>query len=159
MACNPRWFVVVAVEGVLAVLGLERVDVDGAVRRLGRDKLVQRVPGDALDIMAVLGDLADKGSFKLLLTNGSRNTKDATSRGGGGGGGGGGGLHRTCSRIIDTCNIIHATDNKEGSIGGPGEVVYLCSGGSTHVLRPPCFLILEAIGAKTGREMVLGGNP
>lgn len=114
------------VEGVLAVLGLERVDVDGAVRRLGRDKFVQRVPGDALDIMAVLGDLADKGS---------------------------------CSRIIDTCNIIHATDNKEGSIGGPGEVVYLCSGRSTHVLRPPCFLILEAIGAKTGREMVLGGNP
>jgi len=50
---------VVCAQRVLAVLGLERVDVHRAVRRLRRDVLVQGVPRHTLDIMTVLGDLAD----------------------------------------------------------------------------------------------------
>nr|POE77785.1 hypothetical protein CFP56_09428 [Quercus suber] len=50
---------VVLGEGELAILGLERVDVHGAVGGLGGDVLVQGIPGDALDVVVVLGDLAD----------------------------------------------------------------------------------------------------
>jgi hypothetical protein len=62
MAGELGGLVVVVVERVMAVLGPQRVDVHGAVRRLGRDVLVQRVPGDALDVVAVLSNLADQGS-------------------------------------------------------------------------------------------------
>jgi hypothetical protein len=51
---------VVRREGILPVLGLERVDVDGSVGRLCGDVFVERVPGDALDIVTMLGDLTYK---------------------------------------------------------------------------------------------------
>lgn len=34
--------------------------MDGSIRGLGRNIFIQRVPGDALDVMAVFGDLADE---------------------------------------------------------------------------------------------------
>jgi hypothetical protein len=53
---------VVGCERILPILGLERVDVDRSVGRLCGNVFVERVPGDALDIVAMLGDLTDKGS-------------------------------------------------------------------------------------------------
>jgi hypothetical protein len=47
-------------EGVLAVLGLERIDVNGSIGRLGRDILVQGIPSDALDVMAMFCYLSDQ---------------------------------------------------------------------------------------------------
>lgn len=41
----------------MAVLGPQRVDVDGTVGRLCGYVFVQRIPGHALDVVIVLGDL------------------------------------------------------------------------------------------------------
>lgn len=62
MAGELGGLVVVAVERVVAVLSPQRIDVNRAVRRLCRNVLVQGVPGDTLDVMAVFGDLAHKSS-------------------------------------------------------------------------------------------------
>ena len=62
MAGQPRGLVVLA-ERVLTVFGPERVDVDGSVGGLGRDVLVLRIPGDTLDVMAMLGYLANEGAW------------------------------------------------------------------------------------------------
>jgi hypothetical protein len=53
-----RLVVVASAEGILAVLGLEGVDMDGAIGGLCGNELIQRVPGDALNVMAVLGNLS-----------------------------------------------------------------------------------------------------
>ena len=42
----------------LAIFGLEGVYMDRAVRRLGGYVLVERIPGDALDVVVVVGDLS-----------------------------------------------------------------------------------------------------
>jgi len=49
---------VASAEGVLAVLGLEGVDMDGSIGGLCGDELVQRVPSDTLNVMAVFGNLS-----------------------------------------------------------------------------------------------------
>ena len=46
----------------VAVLVLQGVDVDGAVRRLGCNVLVHGVPGNALDVVVVLGNLPHDAS-------------------------------------------------------------------------------------------------
>lgn len=66
---------------------------------------------------------------------------------------------RTCPRIVNTCNVVHAPDNKERGIGRPGKVVYLGPGGPAHVLCSPGLLILQTIGTETRRKVVLGGHP
>ena len=67
VAGNPVRLVVVAVKSVLAVLGPERIDVDGAIRGLSRYVLVLGIPGDTLDVMAVLGNLADQSTYILSV--------------------------------------------------------------------------------------------
>lgn len=47
----------------LSVLGLERVDMNRSIRRLGRDVFVQRIPCYALHVVVVLGYLSDAGAF------------------------------------------------------------------------------------------------
>ena len=49
---------VLCVESILAILGLKRVDVNGSIGGLGRDVFVKRIPGNTLDVMTVLCDLA-----------------------------------------------------------------------------------------------------
>lgn len=69
MAGDLGWLIVVAAaECVLAVLGLQRVDVDRAVGGLSGDKLVQRIPGNTLDVMAVLGNLSYKDTCAGLAS-------------------------------------------------------------------------------------------
>lgn len=53
---------VVRTERVMAIFRLEGVDMDGSIGGLGRDVFVQGIPSDALDVMAVLGDLSNEGS-------------------------------------------------------------------------------------------------
>lgn len=47
----------------MAVFGLEGIYVDGTVGGLGGYELVERVPGDALDVVIVFCDLADQGAW------------------------------------------------------------------------------------------------
>jgi hypothetical protein len=54
--------IVVAAEGVLPVFRPERVDMNGAIRGLRRDVLIQWIPSDALDVVAVLRDLSHQTS-------------------------------------------------------------------------------------------------
>lgn len=44
-------------ESELAILGLQAVDVNRPIGRLSRDKLIERVPGHALNVVRVLRDL------------------------------------------------------------------------------------------------------
>ena len=53
---------VVRTQCVLSVFRLEGVDVDRSIRGLCRDVLVERVPGHALYIMAVFGNLSYQSS-------------------------------------------------------------------------------------------------
>lgn len=59
---GKSWRLIVLAEGILPILSLERVDVNRSVRRLRCDVLVQRIPGYALNVVAVLGNLTNKGS-------------------------------------------------------------------------------------------------
>lgn len=61
MARQSRRLVVLT-EGILAVFGLERVYVDGPIGRLRSDVFVEGVPGNALDVVAVLCYLSNEGS-------------------------------------------------------------------------------------------------
>lgn len=57
---NPWGHIVAVAESILAVLRLQRVYMDRPIRGLRCDVLVQRIPSDALDVMAVLSDLPDE---------------------------------------------------------------------------------------------------
>lgn len=100
--------------------------MNGSIRGLSRDILVQRIPCDALNVMTVFGNLTDE---------------------------------HTCASIVYTSDIVHATNHKVGSIGRPGEIVYLGTCRAEHMLRPPCLLILNALISKAGWMMSFGGNP
>jgi hypothetical protein len=41
----------------LAIFGLQAIDVNRSVGRLGRDKFIERIPRDTLHIVGVLGNL------------------------------------------------------------------------------------------------------
>lgn len=47
------------VEGELAILGLQVVNVNGTIRGLGGYKLVERIPSNPLNVVVVLCNLAD----------------------------------------------------------------------------------------------------
>lgn len=49
-------------QGKLAVLRLEGVDVDRAVRGLGNDVFIEGIPSHALDVVVMFGDLSNTGS-------------------------------------------------------------------------------------------------
>lgn len=57
-----RLVVVRTTQGVLAVFRLQGVDVNGSVGRLGCNVLVERIPRDALDVVAMLCDLTNEGT-------------------------------------------------------------------------------------------------
>ena len=61
MTCQLRRLVVGS-QGILPVLCFQRVNVYGSVGGLGRYVFVQGIPGDALYVVAVLGNLTDEGS-------------------------------------------------------------------------------------------------
>ena len=52
----------VAGERELAVIGAKFVDVNGSIGGLCRNKFIEGVPCDALDIVTMLGDLANDGA-------------------------------------------------------------------------------------------------
>ena len=56
----------VARQRILAVFCFQRVYMDGSIRGLSRDILIQGVPGDTLNVMAVLGDLADEHTWATI---------------------------------------------------------------------------------------------
>lgn len=53
----------------MAVFGLEGVYVYRAIRRLGGDVLVQRIPSNALDIVIVLCNLSYQGACVVLTVS------------------------------------------------------------------------------------------
>ncbi len=61
MAGYLRGLLIVTVQRGLAVLRLKRVDMNRSIGRLRGDILVQRVPGNTLDIMTVFGNLSYQG--------------------------------------------------------------------------------------------------
>ena len=130
VARQPRGLVVRA-ERVLAVFGLERVDVDGSVGGLGRNVFVQGIPGDALDVVAMFGDLPDESAWRdsvsVVLADWRCTVPcDARLRG-----------CLTCLGVVDPGNIVHAADDEVHGVRGPGQVVNLSAARATHVLRPP----------------------
>lgn len=52
------------IEGWLAILGLQVVDMNGSIGGLGSHKLVQWIPGYPLYIVVVLRDLPNHLSWK-----------------------------------------------------------------------------------------------
>jgi len=105
----------VAAQRVLAVLCLERVDVDGAIRRLGRDELVEGVPRHTLDIVAVFGDLTDETSCAIVVLAAiPRGGRVACL-----------GRHLTRGGTVDPSDIVHAPDDEVGAVGRPCQVVDL----------------------------------
>lgn len=52
--------VILIVKGISAILRLKRIDMDQAIRRLGSDIFIQRIPCDSLDIVVVFGDMSNK---------------------------------------------------------------------------------------------------
>jgi hypothetical protein len=44
-------------QGKLAILGLQAINVNRSIRRLSRDKLIERIPRHALNVVRVLSDL------------------------------------------------------------------------------------------------------
>lgn len=67
MASQTRGFIVVT-EGILAVFCFERVNVHRSIGRLRSNVFVERIPGNALDVMAMLGDLPDEGACRLSVS-------------------------------------------------------------------------------------------
>lgn len=47
------------IESKLAIFGLEVVDVNGTIGRLGRDELVQGIPRYTLNVVVVLRNLSN----------------------------------------------------------------------------------------------------
>lgn len=47
---------------VLPIFGLEGVNMDGSIGRLGSNVFVERIPRHTLDVMAVLSNLPNKRS-------------------------------------------------------------------------------------------------
>jgi hypothetical protein len=58
MVGHLGWLVILR-EGILAILCLERIYMYGSVGGLGCNVLVEGIPGDSLDVVAVLGNLTD----------------------------------------------------------------------------------------------------
>ena len=90
----------------LAILGSEVVNVDRSVRRLGGDIFVQRIPGHALNIMIVFCNLTNHLAWdneSVLKVHGFN-------------------IH-TCLSIVYACNVVHAANDEEDCVGGPGKVV------------------------------------
>jgi hypothetical protein len=54
----------------------------------------------------------------------------------------------TCASIVDPRNVIHASDDEERGIWRPCEIVYFGPQRPTHVLCPPCLLVIQAFGAE-----------
>ncbi len=66
----------------------------------------------------------------------------------------------TSSCIVDASDVVHAAYDEICAVGRPCEVVNLGAAGPAHVLRPPCLLVFQAVGAEGGGvEVVLGWNP
>lgn len=57
MACNSGDLVGIVAQCVVAILGLERVHMYGAVRGLRGNILIERIPCNALDVVVMFGDL------------------------------------------------------------------------------------------------------
>lgn len=98
-------------EGILAILCPEGVDMHRTIGRLCCDVLVQRIPSDALDVVAMFGDLAHK---------------------------------RARRGVVDARNVVHAANDEESGIGGPGKIVDFRAERPAHVLCSPCLLVFEA---------------
>lgn len=57
MACYSGDLVGIVAQCVVAILGLERVYMYGAVRGLRSNILIERIPCNALDVVVMFGDL------------------------------------------------------------------------------------------------------
>lgn len=70
MARQPRGLVILT-EGILSVFCFEGVYMDGSIGGLSGDILVQRIPGDALYVVAVFGYLSNEGSCVGVVDTGN----------------------------------------------------------------------------------------
>jgi hypothetical protein len=116
------WRLIILREGVLAILCFERVDVNGSIGGLGRDVFIEGIPSYTLDVVAMLGDLSNKGSCTRR-----QNVDSYIPRR----------WPLTCVGAIDSSNVVHATNDKVVAVRGPGEVVDLGTAGTAHVFCPP----------------------
>lgn len=119
MARHSGDFVGVVAQGVVAILGLQGVDVYGAVRGLGGDELVERIPCHALDVVVMLCDLADQCACGSRLSVKHLHQDPPLHRRAAGPA-----IHTTCS-VVDASNIVHAANDEIVAVWGPGKVVDL----------------------------------
>lgn len=113
------------------------------VGRLCGDVLVQRVPGNTLDVVTVLGDLPDQVACGV-----SERVYDEKKQG-----------RRTCSSVVYTRYVVHAADDEKCTVGRPREVVDFRSAGPAHVLCAPRLLVLERFRSEMVTLVVLGRHP
>lgn len=60
--------------------------------------------------------------------------------------------------IVNTGDIVHATNDEVCGIGRPCQVIDLGTGRPAHVLRPPCLLVVKVFVADDGM-VTLGWYP
>ena len=115
----------------------------GAVGRLGSYELVERIPGHALDVVAMLGNLPDHDAWMCL--------EDGWVAGPGKG--------CTCLGVVYAGNVVHASCDEKLAVGRPGKVVDFRAHGPAHVLYSPCLFILGSVIAQLLHGRVFGRDP
>lgn len=110
---------------------------------LGSNELVERIPGHALDIVTVLGNLPDHDAW-MCLEDG---WVAALGKG------------CTCLGVVDAGNVVHATCDEELAVGRPSKVIDFRAHGPAHVLHSPSLFIFWSVVTQLLHWRMIGRNP